>query len=117
MRQVTYRLLLAVAVVAVMLSQVGCPQHKSIADITRDPAHYRNKEVAVTGTVTESWGALGTGMFQVDDGTGKLWVLSSNYGVPAKGARVGVAGTIVPTITFGGRSFATVMRETERRKM
>ena len=107
---------LAIAVViGVVLLAVGCPQQKSIGDINRDPGRYIDKEVAVRGTVTESFGALGTGVYQVDDGTGKLWVFSDKYGVPSKGTRVGVAGRISPTATFAGRSFVTVLRETNRR--
>lgn len=109
------RAALAVAVISVMLCAVACPPGKSIAEIQRDPARYANREVAVHGRVVSSYGALGTGMFEIDDGTGRLWVLSSSYGVPSTGSRIGVAGTIVPTLTFGGRSFMTVMRETQRR--
>lgn len=114
--KVAHKLVLAGLAVALMLCLAACPQHKSIADIERDPARYASKEISVAGTVSESWGALGTGMFQIDDGTGKLWILSSGYGVPSKGTKVGVAGTIQPTLSIGGRSFATVMRETQRRK-
>ena len=109
------RVLAAASVIFVLLLAVGCPQQRTIAEINRDPGRYLNKEVAVRGTVTESFGALGTGVYQVDDGTGKLWVFTDRYGVPAKGTRVGVAGTISPTATFAGRSFATVLRETQRR--
>ncbi|HEX6879926.1 MAG TPA: hypothetical protein VF135_06160 [Terriglobales bacterium] len=105
-----------VAVIAMMtLLLAACPQHRTIAQIQHDPGRYANKEVGIEGTVTSSWGALGTGMYEVDDGTGKIWVMSEKYGVPGKGARVGVAGTIVPTLSLGGRSFATVLRETRRR--
>lgn len=110
------KVLLSVLAIGVMLAIAACPQQKSIADIQRDPGRYANDEVAIKGTVTESWGALGTGMYQVDDGSGKMWVLSSGYGVPSKGAKVGVAGTIQPTLSLGGRNFATVMRETKRRR-
>lgn len=111
----TGRALLAGVVLTVVLLATACPTHHSIADLTRDPGRFMNKEVAVKGTVVESFGAMGMGMYKVDDGTGTLWVLSERYGVPAKGARVGVAGTITPTFTLGGRSFATVLRETDRR--
>ena len=109
------RVLLAAVVLAATLFLVACPQQHSIAELTRDPGRYFDKEVAVKGTVVSSYGALGTGMYEIDDGTGRIWVLSQNYGVPGKGARVGVAGRIVPTVSFGGRSFATVIRETQRR--
>lgn len=109
------RVFLAAAVLAATLFLVACPQQHSIAELTSDPGRYANKEVAVKGTVVSSFGAIGTGMYEVDDGTGKIWVLSETYGVPSKGARVGVAGRVIPTFTFGGRNFATVIRETQRR--
>jgi hypothetical protein len=102
-------------VAAITLLLTACPQGRTISQIESDPARYANKEVAIRGTVVSSWGALGTGMYQIDDGTGRIWVMSQNFGVPGKGARVGVAGTIVPTVSLGGRSFATVLRETHRR--
>jgi hypothetical protein len=104
---------LAIAVAILVL--VACPQQRNIADIINDPGRYADKEVGVRGTVSQSFGALGTGMYQVDDGTGKIWVYSESRGVPGKGARVGVAGKVQPTFTFGGKSFATVIRETGRR--
>lgn len=109
------RVILAGVIAVVTLLLTACPQERTIEQINRDPARYSNKEVGVRGTVVSSWGALGTGMYEVDDGTGRIWVMSQNYGVPAKGARVGVAGTVVPTLSLGGRSFATVLRETRRR--
>lgn len=109
------RVFLLAAIIAGTLLMVACPQQRTVAELTRDPGRYADKEVAVKGTVVSSWGALGTGMYEVDDGTGRIWVLSQNYGVPSKGARVGVAGRVVPTFSLGGRSFATVLRETQRR--
>jgi hypothetical protein len=109
------RVIFATVIGLMTLILTACPQERSIEQIQRDPARYANKEIGIRGTVVSSWGALGTGMYEVDDGTGKIWVMSQNYGVPGKGARIGVAGTIVPTISLGGRSFATVLRETRRR--
>ena len=109
------RVILAGVIALVTLLLTACPQERTIEQINRDPARYANKEVGVRGTVVSSWGALGTGMYEIEDGTGRIWVMSQNYGVPAKGARVGVAGTVVPTLSLGGRSFATVLRETRRR--
>jgi hypothetical protein len=92
----------------------ACEQAK-ISQINADPGRYMNKEVAVAGHVTQSIGALGKGIYQVDDGTGRLWVVSNVRGVPSKGARVGVKGYVKPTITFLGINYATVMEETDRR--
>ena len=65
--------------------------------------------------MSRSYGLLGNGVYELDDGTGKIWVLSERYGVPSDGARVGVVGVVVPTLTFGGKSYATGIRETQRR--
>jgi len=93
----------------------ACERQK-IADITADPALFEGKEVSVAGEVTGfSVGALGMGLYQIDDGTGKLYVLSEKHGAPNKGARVGVKGKVMPTFTFLGKSYATVLRETGRK--
>lgn len=86
-----------------------------IGKIVGDPGTYMDKEVQVGGEVTESFGMLNYGVYRIDDGTGTLWVYSATRGVPAKGTRVGVQGTITPTLFFLGRNFATVMNEKERR--
>ena len=93
---------------------LACEQHK-IGEITADPGRFRDKEVAVTGRVVQSFGVLGRGIYQIEDGTGNLWVMSETRGVPSKGAYVGVKGRITPTVTFMGRNYATVMRESDRR--
>ena len=104
-----------VAVLMMGLALAACERMK-IGDINSDPGRFMNKEVNVAGEVTQSIGALGRGIYQVDDGTGKLWVFSESRGVPSKGARVGVKGHIIPTFTFLGINYATVMQESGRRK-
>ena len=106
--------IVSILLVGLCLGLVGCP-HTSIADINRDPGRFANKDVTIAGHVSNSFGALGAGVFEVDDGTGRMWVYSQNYGVPSNGAKVGVTGRIEQGFSFGGRSFATIMRETERR--
>jgi hypothetical protein len=106
---------LTLLVIVASLILAACPTRTSIERINRDPGRYVGKEVAIAGHVTTSFGALGTGVFEVDDGTGRMWVFSERYGVPGNGARVGVRGRIEQGFSFGGRSFATIMRETERR--
>ncbi len=94
----------------------GCSQHVKIGDLTGDPNRYRAKQVTISGRVTESYGALGTGAYQVDDGTGKIWVISERLGVPAKDSRVETTGKLLEGATFGGRSFGTALRETGRKR-
>jgi hypothetical protein len=108
-------LLLCSALLIAMIGLLGCPQHKSIGQVLADPGRYYNDDVAVSGTVTESWGAMGVGAFQLDDGTGKIWVIPNNHGLPPKGARIGSAGRVQSGFSLGGRSFAVVMREKDRK--
>jgi hypothetical protein len=81
-----------------------------IAQINADPLRYRNRTVHVQGMVTESAGAFSFGGYQVSDGTGKIYVLSTR-GVPATGAHVSVAGSVVSGVTIGTRSFGTAIEE------
>lgn len=93
----------------------ACPKQESISKIKADPDRYRDKEVGIIGTVTNSYGALNRGAYEVDDGTGRIWVVSREGGVPSKGARIGVKGTISQGFAFGGQTFGIVMMENDRR--
>lgn len=106
--------LLALAATLLVVFLLGCPQHKSINEISRDPQRYANDDVWVSGTVVNSFGALVAGAYQIDDGTGKMWVLS-NGSVPSKGTKVAARGNVEPTLSIGGRSFTTILREKERK--
>jgi hypothetical protein len=94
---------------------VGCPPQTSIANINNDPGHYAGKDVTIAGHTTNSFGALGNGAFEVDDGTGRMWVISQSFGVPSNGSKVAVTGRIEQGFSFGGRSFAVIMKETKAR--
>jgi hypothetical protein len=93
----------------------GCPSHVSIANINRDPGRYAGKEVTVAGHVNDSYGALGSGVFEIDDGTGTMWVYSSGFGMPSNGTKVAVTGRVAQGFSFAGRSFATIVKETKAR--
>jgi hypothetical protein len=99
----------------VMLGLVGCPNSTSIADINKDPGHYAGKDVTISGQTSNSFGALGNGIFQINDGSGSMWVYSQSFGVPGDGAKVAVTGRIQQGFSFGGRSFAVVLKETKAR--
>lgn len=105
----------AFLLILLTLLLAGCPPRVSIRDINRDPGRYANRDISVGGRVSNSFGALGTGVYEIDDGTGTIWVYSQTYGVPASGAKVGVTGRITQGFSFGGRSFAVILRETDRR--
>ncbi len=92
-----YALLLAAVLLALAMS--GCEQ-KTINQIKADPSRYANREVGITGNVVRSYSVLGRGAYEVDDGTGKLWVVSER-GVPREGAKIVVRGTIRDAYNLG----------------
>ncbi len=108
--KLTYRLLL-VSIAALVLS--ACESAK-IAQITNDPSKYQNKTVRVDGTVTTSFGALSSGVYEIEDETGKIWVIS-NKGVPSKGARVSVEGTVFSGAMVMGQAVGTAIKESRHR--
>ncbi len=101
-------------VLTAVLLLTACPSQTTISKINADPARYRNKEVAIVGTVRDSYGALGQGAYEIDDGTGRLWVVTRR-GVPSRGSRVGAKGRVYNGFNFGGRNYGTVLEETDRR--
>ena len=107
--------LLSLSLMLVTLLLAGCPTRTSISAVNRDPGKYAGREVTIAGRVTDSFGALGNGVFQLDDGTGTMWVLSQGFGVPGNGAKVAVTGTVSQGFSFGGRSFAVILKQTQRR--
>ncbi|MCU1264811.1 MAG: nucleic acid binding, OB-fold, tRNA/helicase-type [Acidobacteria bacterium] len=102
------------SLVAATLFLTACPSQTTISKINGDPGRYRDKEVAVAGRVTDSYGVMGTGAYEVDDGTGRIWVAATR-GVPARGSRVGVKGRVHGGLTISGRTFGTIIEETDRR--
>jgi len=93
------RMIFAGAFLLAFVLQTGCAV-RSINQIMADPQKYANKEVGIKGEVTESYSALGHGAYRVDDGTGRLWVVSDK-GVPRKGAKIVAKGTIKDAYNFG----------------
>ena len=102
------------AILGGTLLMTACPNQTTISKINQNPAKYQNKDVALVGTVTDSYGALGTGVYELDDGTGRIWVMTT-HGVPSKGARVGVSGQVYTGLQYGGRNYGIGMREEHRR--
>jgi hypothetical protein len=82
----------------------------TIGRITADPSRFQNKTVRVSGTVTNSVGAMGKGGYQLDDGTGKIYVISGK-GVPSRGSKVEVTGRVSPGVELLGTPVGIAIRE------
>ena len=79
-------------VLMLALAAAGCGAI-TINKVLADPGKYRNDNVTLPGTVTESASVLGRGAYRITDGDQSLWVIT-NGGAPRKGARVSVTGRV-----------------------
>jgi hypothetical protein len=86
----------------------------SINKINGDPGRYYNKKVTIEGTVTDSYGVLGNGAYELDDGTGRIWVIAERA-VPARGSRVEAKGHVITGFVYRGRNLAAALRESDRK--
>ncbi len=100
---------------ALAVSLAGCDRTK-ISDISQDPGRFGGQDVTIVGRVVNTFGVLSQGAFEIDDGTGRMWVISSGFGVPTQGALVAVTGHVQSGVTLGARTFANVLRETKPRR-
>ena len=109
------------AVACALLSAVlltGCASAVRIAEIKTDPGRYTHKTVSVKGTVTSSYGVslVPVQLYNIDDGTGEIAVLArSAHGIPTKGARIKITGTITDVASVGGRSIGLHIDEQSRK--
>jgi hypothetical protein len=101
-------------ILAATLLLTACPKRETISKINSDPGRYREREVTVAGTVTDSYGLMNMGVYEIDDGTGRLLIVT-HAGLPSRGAKVGAKGRVYTGVSYGGRSYGTVLEESERR--
>ena len=99
MAGISRRVAAAAAILALSLGLTAC-RETTIARLLAEPNRYHNDEVGLRGTVIKSASVLGTGAYQLDDGTGRIWIVS-NRGVPRQGARVKVTGRVRDVVDLG----------------
>jgi len=97
------------AILAAAILSTACGAVK-IGRINADPSRFRNQTVQVTGDVVTSVGVLGTGGYQIEDATGKVFVISKS-GVPSRGSRVTVTGKVMPGAEVLGQAVGTAILE------
>jgi hypothetical protein len=101
---------------ALLLS--GCAARSvRIAELKDQPAKYDDKAVCVTGTVTRSWGIplVPFQLYNVDDGSGEITVVSNSGRTPTTGSHVRVKGKVNEVAVFGGRSIGLHLQEQDRK--
>lgn len=90
---------LVAAVAIVTLASAACAS-MSVNRIISDPTRYRDREVQLSGEVVDSYSLANRGIYRIDDGTGRLWVVSDR-GVPRRNSRVTVKGRVREGFNFG----------------
>ena len=109
----TQRNKLSLALLLTVVWLAGCASRTSIADINRDPSRFAGKEITIQGRASNAFGGFGSGVFQVQDDTGSIWVLSQEFGLPGNGAQVTVTGEVQQGVSVGGKSYGTMFRQTK----
>ena len=103
----------AVALLCIMVFAAGCTSTK-ISDILGNPDKYAGKEVSVSGKVTEKYWVdifgITAGACQIDDGSGKIWVITKQE-PPEEGEKASARGSVEVAGKIGNRSFGTVIVE------
>jgi hypothetical protein len=91
----------------------GCASGASIGQLQTNPGRYMDRNVSVSGTVTNAWGVpfVPLKLYQVDDGTGEMLIVSDGQRIPSRGAHVRVTGRVQEFAVVGGRSIGLHMRE------
>ena len=81
-----------------------------VSEINDKPQKYQDKRVSIKGKVAETFSVpfVQRGAYQVDDGTGRIWVISPDS-VPFRGENVTVKGEVKTSFTIFDRSFGTVI--------
>lgn len=93
----------------------ACPGAKPIKELLDDPSRFDGQTVRIAGKVTESIGALGVGVYQINDGTGTITVVSkAGNGTPRVGAKLGVEGEFRSAFTLGSTTVAGLLEHKRR---
>ncbi|HUR20458.1 MAG TPA: hypothetical protein VMZ90_06590 [Vicinamibacterales bacterium] len=98
-RRVIQSALLTLLVAGGLMS-TACASTRTVNQLLADPGRYRNDNVQISGEVVDSYSLANRGAYQIDDGTGRLWIVSE-HGVPRKSARVTVKGTVREGFNLG----------------
>jgi len=98
-RQPRRRTALTMVLAISALSSIACTS-MTVNQLMADPSRYRNRDVRLSGAVVDSYSFADRGIYRIDDGTGRLWVVSTT-GVPRNSARVTVKGTVREGFNLG----------------
>jgi hypothetical protein len=97
--------------VAIWVGMVGCASRTvHIKDLVSEPGDYDGHKVRVAGEVTEEKNVLSFGAYEIDDGTGQIWILTDR-GTPDEGSRVDVEGEFQAESLIGSDKVMAIEEE------
>ena len=105
-------------VLAAGLLVAGCAARQvRVAELKDQPTNYNDKTIRVTGMVTNSFGIplVPFQLYNLDDGSGEISVVSRSGNTPARGTRIEVKGKLSEVAVLGGRSIGLHITEEDRR--
>jgi hypothetical protein len=93
----------ALSLAAALAGSACAARAPHIADIKHDPGRYVDRRVTVQGTVTNAWRVplVEFGLYQVQDDSVDVTVISRAGRTPVTGARVRVTGIVRDVATIG----------------
>jgi hypothetical protein len=86
-----------------------------IGDIVGHPRDYADKEVAISGEVTETFSLFVVKYFVVRDNSGEISVVTEKP-LPVKGEKIKVKGTVKETFSFGTKTALVLVEVSEKSK-
>ena len=109
--------ILAVALLSAFVVTGCAARGVRVAELKDQPTKYATKSVSITGVVTSSWGIplVPLQLYNIDDGSGEITVVSRSGRTPARGTRVEVKGKVNELAVFGGRSIGLHLQEENRK--
>jgi hypothetical protein len=110
------RNILLICATLLALIAIGCGT-KPISEVLAHPERFRDEDIAIQGRVVSSFSIKGIGAaFQLDDGTGRIWVFTRNRPAPPEHIHIYVGGRVRTAVTLGDRTLGIALEEKGRRR-
>ena len=91
-------------VALIMMKQV------TIEEILQNPSKFREESIKVVGKVEKPFEVLGVGFFILNDGTGRILILT-RHGVPKPGNKIAVIGKVKELFQVGKKEGIVLLEE------
>jgi hypothetical protein len=98
---------------AIAALSCGC-EKTNISDILQNPVPFEGNPITIAGKVAESAPAAMPSAYEVDDGTGQIWVVTEKIVLPPKGSQIAVTGLVISSSSQGPFNLPTILHETKR---